>query len=65
MFGDLKDPSSEIAKAIAANDTAVLKPKKKTHPSFHYIGLDPELQKAFEGKIKGRRLQPTDLENDR
>ncbi len=65
MFGDLKDPSSEIAKAIASNETKVLKPKRKTHPSFHYIGLDPDVQKQVEGMIKGKRLKPTDLENDR
>jgi tetrathionate reductase subunit B len=65
MFGDLKDPSSEIARVIAANETKVLKPKKGTHPSFHYIGLDPELQRGFEAKLKGKRLKPTDLENDR
>ena len=65
VFGDLKDPSSEIAKAIAANDTKVLKPRKRTNPSFHYIGLDPDVQASVEKMIKGKRLKPTDLENDR
>jgi tetrathionate reductase subunit B len=65
MFGDLKDPNSEIAKTIAANETRVLKPKKKTRPSLHYIGLDDDLQKSFESKLKGKRLKPEDLENDR
>jgi Fe-S-cluster-containing dehydrogenase component len=65
MFGDVKDPSSEIAKAIAANETKVLKPKKQTHPSFHYIGLDDGVQTRVEGMLKGKRLKPTDLENDR
>jgi tetrathionate reductase subunit B len=65
LFGDVKDPSSEIAKAIAANETKVLKPNKKTHPSFHYIGLAPEVQARVEGMLKGKRLKPTDLENDR
>ena len=66
MFGDLEDPSSEIAKAVAANDTKVLRPKKETKPSFHYIGLEPEVQMAIEGMVsKGKRLRPRDLENDR
>jgi hypothetical protein len=43
----------------------VLKPKKKTHPSFYYIGLAPDVQKQVEGMLKGRRLKPADLENDR
>ena len=66
QFGDLKDPNSEIAKAIASNETKVLRPKKKTHPSFHYIGLEPEVQKAIERMIsKGKRLRPQELANDR
>ena len=65
-FGDLKDPNSAIAMAIAASDTVVLRPKKNTKPSFHYIGLEPEVQKAIEGMVsKGKRLRPRDLENDR
>ncbi len=65
QFGDVKDPSSAIARAIAANDTKVLKPRKKMNPSFHYIGLDDDVQKTVEGMIKGKQLRPTDLENDR
>ena len=66
MFGDLKDPNSEVAKAIAASETKVLRPKKGTHPSFRYIGLTPEVQKFIEGEVsKGKRLRPTTLENDR
>ena len=66
MFGDLKDANSEIAKAIASNETKVLRPKKGTQPSFHYIGLEPEVQQVVEGMVKkGKRLRPRDLENDR
>ncbi len=65
QFGDLKDPSSAIAKAIAANDTKVLKPRKKMNPSFYYIGLDDAVQKTVEGMIKGKQLRPTDVEYDR
>lgn len=66
MFGDLKDPSSEIAKAMAGNETRVLRPKQETRPSFHYIGLEPEVQKVIESMVsKGKRLKPRDLENDR
>ena len=66
MFGDLKDPTSEIAKVIAANETQVLRPKKGTEPAFHYIGLEPEVQKVIEGMVsKGKRLQPRQLERDR
>jgi tetrathionate reductase subunit B len=66
QFGDLKDPNSEIAKTIAANETKVLRPKKETRPSFHYIGLEPEVQRVVEGMVsKGKRLRPRELENDR
>ena len=65
QFGDVKDPNSAIAKAIAANDTAVRKPRKKTTPSFHYIGLDAGVQKTVEKMIRGKTLNPMDLENDR
>ena len=51
---------------IAANETKVLRPKKKTKPSLHYIGLEPEVQKVVEGMVsKGKRLRPRELENDR
>ena len=65
-FGDLKDPGSDISRAIASNDTKVLRPKKGTRPSFRYIGLDPQVQKTVEGMVsKGKRLKPSDLEKDR
>jgi len=66
MFGDLKDPNSQIAKAMASNQTKVLRPKKDTKPSFHYIGLEPEVQQVIERMVsKGKRLRPRELEDDR
>jgi tetrathionate reductase subunit B len=40
IFGDLNDPSSEIAKLVAELDTTVLRRDKKTKPSVMYIGAD-------------------------
>jgi tetrathionate reductase subunit B len=66
VFGDLKDANSEIAKAIASNETKILRPDQETHPSFHYIGLEPWMERVMEDIVtKGERLRPEDLENDR
>ena len=40
IFGDLNDPTSEIAKLVAEYDTTVLLRDKKTKPSVMYIGAD-------------------------
>lgn len=40
IFGDLNDPSSEVAKLIAEIDTTVLRREEKTKPSVFYIGAD-------------------------
>ena len=40
MFGDLNDPESDIAKAVAKNAVMVLKPEIGTDPHTFYIALD-------------------------
>jgi len=40
IFGDLNDPTSEVAKLVAEYDTTVLLRGKKTKPSVMYIGAD-------------------------
>ena len=40
IFGDLNDPSSEVAKLVAEFDTTVLLRDQKTKPSVMYIGAD-------------------------
>jgi len=40
MFGDLNDPESDIAKALAKNAVQVIKPEMGTEPHTFYIGLD-------------------------
>lgn len=67
MFGDLNDPSSDIAKAVAANGAQVLKPEAGTGPSFYYVGLEPDVKEKMEKKILRKRgqLKPGELENDR
>jgi len=43
IFGDLKDPQSEISQLLAANKAAVLLPDKDTQPKVFYLGLPPDL----------------------
>ncbi len=40
IFGDLNDPSSEVAKLVDEFDTTVLKREEKTKPSVFYIGAN-------------------------
>jgi tetrathionate reductase subunit B len=40
IFGDLNDPTSEVAKLVEEFDTTVLLRDKKTKPSVFYIGAD-------------------------
>ena len=40
IFGDLNDPSSEIAKLVEKHETTVLRRDDKTKPSVFYIGAD-------------------------
>jgi molybdopterin-containing oxidoreductase family iron-sulfur binding subunit len=39
LFGDLNDPNSEIAKRVAAIQTAELRPELRTKPGVRYQGL--------------------------
>lgn len=49
IFGDIKDPDSEVSRLIASFDTKGLKPELKTRPQVYYIGLDNRLQHKIEG----------------
>lgn len=40
IFGDLKDPKSEVSKLISLNPVKTLLPEQNTHPKVFYIGLD-------------------------
>lgn len=43
IFGDLKDPKSDISRVMKERRFAVLKPDLGTHPKCYYIGLDQEV----------------------
>ena len=48
MFGDLNNPESSIAKALAKNATQVIKAELGTDPQTFYIGLDQNVVDAKE-----------------
>ncbi|MCF8481300.1 MAG: 4Fe-4S dicluster domain-containing protein [Rhodospirillum sp.] len=52
VFGDLKDPNSEINRLLteAEGDVTVLRPEMETSPHVFYIGLDTR----FQGKVEGQ-----------
>ena len=49
IFGDVRDPNSEVSKLIDTNDVKVLRPEMNTKPHNFYIGMDEH----FEGKVQG------------
>lgn len=60
VFGNLKDPDSEVSRLLATNPVQVLKPEKDTRPQVYYIASDMKVMRAFgypspEGK-KTREL---------
>lgn len=42
VAGDLNDPTSDISRLIASNNTRVLRPELKTDPRCYYIGLEED-----------------------
>jgi len=49
IFGNIKDPQSEVSRLIRSLHTDGLKPELKTRPQVYYIGLDSRLQHKVEG----------------
>jgi len=43
IFGDLNDPTSEVAQLVATQPTQVLRPEEGTKPNIFYIGADRNL----------------------
>jgi nitrate reductase beta subunit len=54
IFGDLDDPESEIAKAVAESDTEYLHPEFSTRPLVKYVGI-PQRFIAGEVILKDRQ----------
>ncbi len=57
IFGDLKDPNSEVRRLVDQNKMKVLKPEMGTKPHVFYLGLDERFQGRVEGE--GTLWQPT------
>ncbi len=49
IFGDLKDPQSQVSQLIAKLPTDGLRPEMKTRPQVYYIGLDERFNSKIEG----------------
>lgn len=62
IFGNLKDPQSEIRRRIdaARNEVKTLKPEHGTRPNVFYIGLDQGVQQ----RISGRAARPAAATHD-
>ena len=43
IFGDLNDPTSEVAQIVATQAVQVLRPEEGTKPNVFYIGADRNL----------------------
>jgi Fe-S-cluster-containing dehydrogenase component/formate-dependent nitrite reductase membrane component NrfD len=74
IFGDLDDPSSEVARIVKAEAIALRKPEKGTQPKVFYIGaeesaIQPEIAtRPFmykEGQVLLRPLGSPDPDPDR
>lgn len=49
VFGNLRDPNSEVAKLISENAVQVLKQNMATFPQVYYIGADQAVMDPFKG----------------
>ncbi len=50
VFGNIKDPKSEISQLLATNPVQVLKPEMATKPQVFYIGVDLEAMDPMKGR---------------
>ena len=53
IFGNLEDPSTEIAQLLASNPVQVLKPDLATSPSVFYIAADLDAMDPMKGWEEG------------
>ncbi|AKH21964.1 sulfate reduction electron transfer complex DsrMKJOP subunit DsrO [Sedimenticola thiotaurini] len=49
IFGNIRDPHSEVSQLLSRFQTKGLKPELGTSPQVYYIGLDSRLQHKIEG----------------
>lgn len=49
IFGNLRDPTSEVARVISENPVQVLKQNMATFPQVYYIGADRAVMDPFKG----------------
>ena len=57
VFGDLKDPESQVSQLINQHNTRVLKPEMKTKPQVYYIQLPAQLEGKPQGEPVPRSLE--------
>jgi tetrathionate reductase subunit B len=46
IFGDMRDPHSQISRLLATTAVQVLKPERATFPQVYYIGADIYVMKS-------------------
>ncbi len=56
VFGDLKDPESQVSHLLSRLPTKGLRPEMHTSPQVYYIGLDERFRSRIDGDARARQV---------